>query len=81
MAKPKYRWIWSIVVLAACCGSQVDAQIGAVDRVHDPAIISANGEYYLFCTGRGIPIRRSADLYSWEQVGMVFPEGSPDMGP
>ena len=51
--------------------------IGAIDRVHDPAIIAADGAFYLFCTGRGIPIRRSVDLYSWEQVGMVFPDSPP----
>lgn len=65
------------IVLAACGSMPVFAQIGAVERVHDPAIIAADGAFYVFCTSRGIPIRRSTDLFSWEQIGQVFPEGSP----
>jgi arabinan endo-1,5-alpha-L-arabinosidase len=77
MATQKYSWMWSVVVVAAWCCPQAQAQVGAIDRVHDPAIIAADGAYYLFCTSRGIPIRRSIDLYSWDQIGMVFPDGSP----
>lgn len=40
--------------------------------VHDPCIIKAGDTYYLFSTGKGIPIRRSKDLNRWEQVGSVF---------
>jgi arabinan endo-1,5-alpha-L-arabinosidase len=35
-------------------------------------LIKAHGEYYLFSTGPGIPIRRSRDLYHWERAGRVF---------
>lgn len=41
--------------------------------VHDPTIIRQADTYYLFCTGRGIPIRRSRDLVHWELMGRVFP--------
>jgi arabinan endo-1,5-alpha-L-arabinosidase len=41
--------------------------------VHDPTIIRQADTYYLFCTGRGIPIRRSRDLIHWELIGRVFP--------
>lgn len=40
--------------------------------VHDPAIIRQGDVYYLFSTGRGIPIRRSWDLRHWEVIGRVF---------
>ena len=40
--------------------------------MHDPSIIKAGDTYYLFSTGRGIPIRRSRDLFHWEQAGRVF---------
>ncbi len=50
------------------------AQEGAVRGVHDPCMIKANGSYHLFCTGPGIAIRRSRDLYHWERAGRVFAE-------
>ena len=48
------------------------AQQGDVRRVHDPHIIKEAESYYIFCTGPGIPIRRSSDLYNWKIVGRVF---------
>ncbi len=69
--------VWANIILAMISSIPVFAQIGAVERVHDPSIIAADGAYYVFCTGRGIPIRRSIDLYAWDQLGMVFPDGSP----
>ncbi len=64
---------WCLVVFVF--GFNIDsapAQVGSVERVHDPSIIAADGIYYVFCTGRGIPIRSSSDLYAWEQAGRVF---------
>jgi arabinan endo-1,5-alpha-L-arabinosidase len=52
------------------------AQEGAVRGVHDPCIIRAGDAFYLFSTGPGIPIRRSADLFRWERAGRVF-DASP----
>lgn len=45
--------------------------------VHDPALIKAGDDYYVFCTGgfRGqgiVPIRKSRDLRQWERDGFVF---------
>jgi arabinan endo-1,5-alpha-L-arabinosidase len=45
--------------------------------VHDPTIIKAGDDYYVFCTGgfRGqgiVPIRKSRDLRIWERDGFVF---------
>lgn len=54
--------------------SPADGQEGDVRRVHDPHIIAADGAYYIFCTGGGIPIRRSKDLIHWERIGTVFDE-------
>ena len=42
------------------------------NRVHDPVIIKEGGSYYLFGTGRGIPMHRSPDLVHWESIGQVF---------
>lgn len=50
---------------------EAPAQVGDI-RVHDPVIIKQDDIYYIFCTGRGISIRRSKDLYNWEDIGRVF---------
>jgi arabinan endo-1,5-alpha-L-arabinosidase len=39
---------------------------GKIKRVHDPVIIKADDVYYVFSTGRGIPVRKSTDLINWE---------------
>jgi len=52
-------------------------QLGAVAQQDltkgcpDPTIIKSHtdGLYYIFSTGRGLPIRRSKDLVTWEGVG------------
>ena len=52
---------------------RADAQATDV-RVHDPVMIEADGGYYLFETGRGISVWRSADMASWERLDPVFDE-------
>ena len=64
---------------ALACVASARAQTGDI-RVHDPVIIRADDVYYIFSTGRGIPIRRSADLVHWESAGRVFEE-MPDWMP
>jgi len=60
------------VVATGLVTVRVFAQQGAVRGVHDPCLIGADGTYYLFSTGAGIPIRRSRDLDPWEPAGRVF---------
>jgi arabinan endo-1,5-alpha-L-arabinosidase len=45
--------------------------------VHDPAVIEAGGEFVLFSTGRGVPMRRSRDLATWEPAGRAFADDVP----
>lgn len=45
---------------------------GSIHGVHDPVIAEENGRFYLFSTGRGIPIRCSDDLIQWQSCGLVF---------
>lgn len=47
---------------------------GAIYPVHDPVIIKSGDYYYVFCTGGGIPTRRSADLLDWKigQPSQIF---------
>ncbi len=40
--------------------------------VHDPVMIKADSTYYLFCTGWGISVMRSADMVHWERLKPVF---------
>jgi arabinan endo-1,5-alpha-L-arabinosidase len=49
----------------------------AIAPVHDPAVIRQGTHYYLFCTGRGIPIRISTDLVNWQRTGRVFENDVP----
>jgi len=45
---------------------------GALQDVHDPAIIAAHGQYYLYSTGGGIQWRSSADRTTWSYRGDVL---------
>src|SRR5690606_22550385 len=50
------RSIVSMLVLLSAAGAgPATAQRGDI-RVHDPAIIKAGDTYYIFSTGRGVPI-------------------------
>jgi arabinan endo-1,5-alpha-L-arabinosidase len=53
------------------------AQTGDVTGVHDPSIIQSGNVFYLFCTGRGLGVRSSTDLFHWKRVGRVFAENPP----
>ncbi len=69
---------WAIVLLAhGLMTEPLEAQ-SQVSRIHDPAIIREGQYYYLFSTGRGIPIHRSTDLVHWERTGRVFDDGGPE---
>ncbi len=48
------------------------AQTGDVTGIHDPSIIQADNAFYIFSTGRGIPIHTSTDLFTWKRSGRVF---------
>jgi arabinan endo-1,5-alpha-L-arabinosidase len=39
---------------------------------HDPSMIEADGRYYLFQTGRGIPTKTSSDMKAWRAGSPVF---------
>ena len=42
----------------------------------DPDILYYDGYYYMYVTGNGYPVYRSADLASWELIGKSLPEVS-----
>lgn len=45
---------------------------GDLQDVHDPAIIKAHGQYYLYSTGGGIQWRSSPDMLQWGYRGDVL---------
>jgi arabinan endo-1,5-alpha-L-arabinosidase len=54
----------------------IAAPVRALDGylfIHDPSSIAVcDGTYYIFGTGRGIPIMTSGDAYTWKYSGRVF---------
>jgi arabinan endo-1,5-alpha-L-arabinosidase len=69
------RWrMWLLASIVCLWSRQVMAQRGEVQGVHDPSIIKEGKVFYLFCTGPGIPIRTSTDLFNWQRSGIVFGE-------
>lgn len=66
-----------LLFLSSLLPSQALAQwpvTGDVLRVSDPAIIKSGAKYYIYCSGRGIPVRVSSDLHHWERLAPVFAE-------
>lgn len=54
--------------------------IGDIRHVHDPCMVHNGDTFFLFSTGKGIPIRTSRDMKHWVTAGVVFnamPLGSP----
>ncbi len=48
---------------------------GGMPFVHDPStIIHFHGRYYVYTTGRGIPMLSSPDEVRWTRLGSVFPQ-------
>ena len=65
----------SVVLLVILSGGLVQAEYEELTgsySVHDPCIIKHGAYYYVFSTGTGIEIRRSADLHNWIFVGRIF---------
>ena len=47
---------------------------------HDPSLIREGDYYYLFATGQGIPVQRSRNLKTWEDLPAVFRDMPEWMG-
>lgn len=64
---------WAVAAGLMVLAAPADAQHVDV-RVHDPAMIEADGTFYLFDTGRGVGVMASPDMESWEPLPPVFEE-------
>lgn len=45
---------------------------GQIQNIHDPVMAFEDGMYYVFSTGRRIPVICSPDKITWESCGRVF---------
>ena len=65
-----------LVIFSPICtaSEQTNLLQGDIRHVHDPVIIKQGDTYYLFSTGKGIPVRQSKDLVHWKYTGEVFDE-------
>ncbi len=45
---------------------------GQIQQIHDPVMAFEDGIYYVFSTGRRIPVICSPDKITWENCGRVF---------
>lgn len=64
--------LFFMIVFAPSIFSQTLELTGSINGVHDPVIAQENGNYYLFSTGPGVPIRCSDDLLEWRLCSAVF---------
>lgn len=79
MLRPPCLTVPSVVLVFCALGTgEALAQTLGVPRVHDPCLIKQGETYYLFHTGRGVPIKTSRDLLTWDDAGRVFPDGMPN---
>ncbi len=64
-----------LFTLAAACllAPSVYAKEGVLLGMPDPAVIQAeDGSFYIFATGKGLPVYHSTNLVDWEKIGTVF---------
>jgi arabinan endo-1,5-alpha-L-arabinosidase len=59
--------------LAAPTAPALAGRVADDPIAHDPTVIRQGHYYYIFITGSGLPMRRSADLLHWTGLGAVFP--------
>lgn len=61
-----------LALLIACPVSAQQLEDGAPVPAGDPTLFFAEGYYYVFSSGRGLPFYRSRDLVTWRSCGRVF---------
>jgi len=76
--------IFTILLLSACqSGTPESTPVpeptavalepeGQIQQIHDPVIAEENGTYFVFSTGRRIPVICSEDKINWDHCGRVF---------
>jgi len=65
----KYYCILPFLLLTLISSAQT---LSPAISVHDPVMIKQDSLYYIFCTGFGISVWSSADMYHWKKEKPVF---------
>jgi len=69
---PLLALLFCLVMMQFFLADRAVALTGEV-HMHDPStVVRCDGRYYVFSTGRGIPIFSSNDGWTWERSGKVF---------
>jgi len=66
---------YAIVVLLALIAGPVEAEYEELTgsyRVHDPVMARQGDTYYVFYTGRRIPILKSTNMHDWQSAGRAL---------
>jgi arabinan endo-1,5-alpha-L-arabinosidase len=78
--------VTAVLLLVACQESGTESETGEfeevtailtepegqIQNIHDPVMAFEDGMYYVFSTGRRIPVICSPDKLTWENCGRVF---------
>jgi arabinan endo-1,5-alpha-L-arabinosidase len=73
----KSTGIFLLVIASLICLSAAAVE-GVLIGMPDPAVIqAAEDSFYIFATGRGLPVYHSSDLVHWEKAGTVFDRPAP----
>src|SRR5262245_11257077 len=70
-----FTYNYYLIQLLAATISLMNVTLNAQPRdivVHDPVMIKENDTYYMFHTGKGIPVKSSKDLKVWKEEKPVF---------
>ncbi len=66
-------WFGLAVLLTLMLRPQWASALDGDIRTHDPStVIECDGTYYVYSTGRGIPIMTSTDAKTWKRAGRIF---------
>ncbi len=71
IARPPLGWLCLLAVFMLGCAPAfaLEGNIG----IHDPStVVKCDGAYYVFGTGRGIPVLTSTNGFDWQRGGQVF---------
>lgn len=67
----------ALATASAAANADPPARIDSQVSLPDPTAAIDGGWIYAFGTGRGIVVRRSKNLYDWEDAGRVFSDAAP----
>ena len=65
-----------VLIVVVSPAVALDGMLG----IHDPStVIICDGQYYVYGTGRGVPMLTSSDGFTWRRLGSVFTQVPPEV--